>query len=184
MADRLSRVVTRSGDDGGTSLGDGTRTRKTALRIQALGDVDELNCYLGVVIQQGVSSELRDILIRIQHALFDLGGELSLPGQALIDASDVQRLEAWLEQYNRDLPPLKEFVLPGGEPAAAFCHCARAVCRRAERQLLALAEQESDVNRHSLIYLNRLSDLLFVLARVLVRQAGGEEICWDRDLRR
>lgn len=184
MGNRLSRLVTRTGDDGSTSLGDGTRTGKTSGRICAIGDIDELNCLLGIVIEQSSSEEINKLLTDIQHVLFDIGGELSLPGQTLIDADDVQSLEQTLDSYNRELPPLKEFILPGGTVAGASCHFARAVCRRAERVLAALSKEEGDVNSQSLIYINRLSDLLFVIARVLIRREGGEEVYWNRERRR
>lgn len=184
MVDRLSRIVTRTGDDGGTSLGDGTRTAKTSARIHAIGEIDELNCWLGVVIEQALSEDIERLLATVQHVLFDIGGELSLPGHTMIDAGDVEAIEQSIASYNGELPPLKEFILPGGTEAAAFCHLARAVCRRVERHLVALMEQEPQVNRHSLIYVNRLSDLLFIIARTLVRRQGGDEVYWQKDRRR
>lgn len=183
MGNRLSKLVTRTGDQGQTSLGNGSRTKKTSLRIQAIGEVDELNSWVGVIIEQKPGDDIKRILTTVQHVLFDIGGELSLPEQKLIDADDVSRLEEWIEYYNNVLPPLKEFILPGGTPSSAFCHCARAVCRRAERQLVALEEEELTTNPLTLVYLNRLSDLLFVLARTLARQEGGSEVYWNKTCR-
>ncbi len=180
MGHRLSKIVTRTGDDGTTGLGDGTRVSKDALRVEAMGSVDELNCALGVVVSGGVPiGTARDCLIEVQHDLFDLGGELAIPGSRLIEPARVAWLEAHAEQFNAALPPLKEFVLPGGGSAAAACHVARAVCRRAERRCWALARTEP-VGSSALHYLNRLSDLLFVLARALARAQGGSEPLWQR----
>ncbi|MGA2861584.1 MAG: cob(I)yrinic acid a,c-diamide adenosyltransferase [Steroidobacteraceae bacterium] len=180
MGHRLSKIVTRTGDDGTTGLGDGTRVSKVALRVEAMGSVDELNCSLGVLLSGGVlGASVQDCLIEIQHDLFDLGGELAIPGTRLIDPARVAWLETQAEQFNAVLPPLKEFVLPGGGGAAAACHVARAVCRRAERRCWALARSEA-VGAAALQYLNRLSDLLFVLARVLARAHGGGEPLWRR----
>ncbi len=184
MGNRLSRLVTRTGDDGRTSLADGSRTTKSSLRIHAIGEVDELNSWLGVVVDQDVTQDIKSMLMRIQHALFDIGGELSLPGHAVIDETDVKRIEEWIEDYNGELPPLKEFILPGGGMPASFCHCARAVCRRAERRLGELFDTETDINPLTLVFVNRLSDLLFVTARTLARQKGGKEVYWQKDLRR
>jgi cob(I)alamin adenosyltransferase len=179
MGNRLSKIVTRTGDDGTTGLGDGKRVSKDAGRIEAMGTVDELNCALGVLIAQPMPQPLaaEARLLEIQQELFDLGGELALPGVTLIEAVSVSRLEETIEQLNATLPPLQEFVLPGGSPAAAACHSARAVCRRAERRCWALARDES-LNPVALRYLNRLSDLLFVLARTLARADGGGELLW------
>jgi cob(I)alamin adenosyltransferase len=180
MGHRLSKIMTRTGDDGTTGLGDGTRVSKDALRVEAMGSVDELNCALGVVVSGGVPiAGAQDCLIEIQHDLFDLGGELAIPGTQLIDAARVAWLETQAEHFNAALPPLKEFVLPGGGAAAAACHVARAICRRAERRCWALSRAEA-VGPASLPYLNRLSDLLFVLARVLARAHGGGEPLWQR----
>jgi cob(I)alamin adenosyltransferase len=181
MGHRLSKIVTRTGDDGSTGLGDGTRVSKDALRVEAMGSVDELNCALGLLLSAtllGTSAE--DCLIEIQHHLFDLGGELAIPGTQLIDPARVAWLETQAEHFNADLPPLKDFVLPGGGAAAAACHVARAICRRAERRCWALSRSEA-VGPASLQYLNRLSDLLFVLARVLARAHGGGEPLWQRE---
>ena len=181
MGNRISKVVTRTGDDGSTGLADGSRIAKSAPRIAAMGEVDELNSCLGLLPAQGIDAALIALLRNIQHKLFDLGGELALPGTVRIDSACVQQLDESIEQYNKDLPPLREFILPGGNQAAALCHLARAVCRRSERCLFRLAESET-VNACSTIYLNRLSDLLFILARILARRDGGSEIYWQKDI--
>jgi cob(I)alamin adenosyltransferase len=178
---RLTRIYTRTGDDGTTSLADGQRVHKDSARIDAIGELDELNSQLGVVRALLVPGDPLDSrLAQIQHRLFDLGGELALPGQAAAQAPWVERLEHWLDELNGELPSLREFVLPGGNLPAAQCHLARAVCRRAERALLRLSRAES-VNSASLKYLNRLSDLLFVIARVLARRDGGQEVYWQKE---
>jgi cob(I)alamin adenosyltransferase len=180
MGNRLSRIVTRTGDDGTTGLGDGQRVRKAAPRIEACGSVDELNCALGLLLAEAhLPDAISASLVESQHDLFDLGGELSIPGSTAILPQHVARLEADVEVLNAELPPLKEFVLPGGGSAAAACHLARAICRRAERRCWTLAQGEA-VGADALRYLNRLSDLLFVMARVLARQVGGE-VMWKRD---
>ena len=180
MGNRLSRIVTRTGDDGSTGLADGQRVRKDDARIEAFGTVDELNCVLGMLLAAGpLPGGMAALLLEVQHDLFDLGGELALPGTELITVAHITRLEEAVEQWNAPLPPLKEFVLPGGGAAAATCHLARTVCRRAERRGWALA-REGSVALHPLRYLNRLSDLLFVLGRVLARQHCGE-VTWRRD---
>jgi cob(I)alamin adenosyltransferase len=179
MGNRLSKIYTRTGDDGSTGLGDGTRTRKDSARVEAYGTVDELNSTIGVVLAcDGVQGDIRDLLVHIQHALFDLGGELCVPGMEMIHAADVADLEHTLDHYNADLPRLKEFILPGGGMAAAHCHIARTVCRRAERRVVTLAREEP-VRPEVVHYLNRLSDLLFVLCRVLARACGHGEVLWD-----
>ena len=179
MGNRLSKIYTRTGDDGSTGLGDGSRVAKENLRVEAYGTVDETNSALGVVLGNPVlPPEIRRALTEIQHDLFDLGGELCIPGHIMIKAAQVDRLESVLDALNEDLPPLKEFILPGGGPAAAACHLARAICRRAERRCWSLARVES-VSADALKYLNRLSDLLFVMARVLARGADGE-VVWRR----
>jgi cob(I)alamin adenosyltransferase len=180
MGHRLTKIITRTGDDGTTGLGDGTRVCKDALRIEAMGSVDELNCALGVLLSAGVApADIHNCVVEIQHDLFDLGGELAIPGTQLIDVPRVAWLETQAGRFNEALPPLKEFVLPGGGAPAAACHVARAVCRRAERRCWALSQQEA-VGAAALQYLNRLSDLLFVLARVLARLHGGSEPLWRR----
>lgn len=180
MGHRLSKIATRTGDDGSTGLGDGSRTGKDSLRVQAMGDVDELNAQLGVLLCEDLPAALRQELLAIQHDLFDLGGELCIPGHRMVNDEHVARLDALLEKYNAALPPLQEFILPGGSRAAALAHVCRTVCRRAERSMVALAQAES-VHAQPLQYLNRLSDLLFVLARVLNRHAGGEDVLWKRE---
>jgi cob(I)alamin adenosyltransferase len=179
MGKRLSKIVTRTGDDGTTGLGDGTRVAKDAPRIEAMGSVDELNCALGELRARPwprqLASQAR--LLDIQQELFDLGGELAVPGFTLLRQACVERLEAQIEQLNAALPALQEFVLPGGSPAAAACHTARTICRRAERRCWTLARLEP-VSPTALRYLNRLSDLLFVLARALARAGGGRELQW------
>lgn len=177
MGHRLSKIVTRTGDDGTTGLATGERVPKFDLRIQAIGDTDELNSHIGVLLAQVLPPLLRRRLEREQHSLFNLGGELSMPGSALLQAADVERLEAAVEELNEQLPPLKEFVLPGGNAPAAACHVARAVARRVERRLWELHAQ-SPVNEHALRYANRLSDYLFVAARTLARLDGGRELTW------
>ncbi len=179
MGHRLSRIVTKTGDDGTTGLGDGQRIAKIAPRIEACGTVDELNCALGLLLaEKALPESIRESLLESQHDLFDLGGELSIPGSTALNAAHVERLEADAEACNELLPPLKGFVLPGGGRAAAACHVARVVCRRAERRCWTLAQAET-VNPHGLRYLNRLSDLLFVMARTLARREGGE-VLWRR----
>ena len=183
MSNRLSKIVTRTGDDGSTGLGDGSRTGKDQLRVQEMGDDDELNSQIGLLLCEDVPPTLRAQLLSIQHDLFDLGGELCIPGHALLGDNHVARLDTLLQQYNAGLPPLKEFILPGGSRAAALAHVCRTVCRRAERCIVGLGKTDSvrDTPRR---YLNRLSDLLFVLARVLNRHAGGSDVLWDRERER
>ena len=181
MANRLTQISTRTGDDGSTGLGDGTRTRKDALRVQALGDVDELNSSLGLLLCEPLPEDLRELLVTIQHQLFNLGGELSIPGFELLKAEAVAALDASLAQYNAQLPKLEEFILPAGSPAAAQAHVCRTVARRAERAVVALGAQDP-LRETPRQYLNRLSDLLFVLARVLNRAnldgLGGDDVYW------
>jgi cob(I)alamin adenosyltransferase len=179
MGKRLSKIATRTGDDGTTGLGDGTRTRKDALRIQAIGEVDELNSFIGLLATEALPDAVRADLLDIQHDLFDLGGELSIPGFTMLKDVQVARLDDRLEHYNATLPRLEEFILPGGSRAAAIAHVCRTVCRRAERAIVALAAQEA-VNDAPRQYVNRLSDLLFVLARVLNRHAGGSDVQWQQ----
>jgi len=176
---RLSRIVTRTGDGGETGLGDGSRVSKDSARIEALGCVDELNSQLGLLLTDVADEDLRCCLLRIQNDLFDLGGELSIPGYEMLTEDQLLALEGWLGQYNAALAPLKEFIIPGGSRAAAQAHVVRTVCRRAERSLVHLKEQDA---RPALgtRYLNRLSDLLFVLARVLNQRAGLPDVQWQR----
>ena len=177
MGHRLSKITTRTGDAGETGLGDGTRVPKDSARIAALGDIDELNSALGVVLAEEVPPQLRAAFEQVQHDLFDLGGELSIPGHGILKQAQVQALEKYLEAWNAELAPLKEFILPGGSRAAAAAHLARTVCRRAERTLVALGSQEP-VGEHARRYLNRLSDLLFVAGRTLNRAAGSGDVQW------
>ena len=180
MGNRLSKIYTRTGDKGDTGLGDGTRVDKDSLRVEAFGSVDELNSHIGLlVVHVAASPKMHSTLTDVQHDLFDLGGELCIPGHTAISDNHISRLEQALDAANADLPPLKEFILPGGNIAAATAHVTRAVCRRAERRVVSLARHET-VNAQALAYLNRLSDLLFVYARVLARADGGE-VLWQRD---
>jgi cob(I)alamin adenosyltransferase len=181
MGNRLSKIVTRTGDDGTTGLGDGSRVAKDCARVEAVGSVDEANSLIGIVLAvAAVPDDIRDCLVEVQHDLFELGGELCIPGHSAIDQAYIDRLESDVERFNKDLPPLKDFILPGGGEAAAACHLARTVVRRAERRAITLAGSESlrpEVTR----YLNRLSDLLFVIARALARIETGQEVLWKRD---
>ena len=177
MGHRLSKITTRTGDAGETGLGDGSRVAKDSPRVQALGDVDELNSAIGLMLAEEVPPALREVFSLVQNDLLDLGGELSIPGHALLKPARVEALEAAVESWNADLEPLKEFILPGGTRAAAAAHLARTICRRAERSLVTLAKEES-VTTPSLQYLNRLSDLLFVAARTINREAGQPERQW------
>lgn len=180
MGNRLSKIYTRTGDDGTTGLGDGTRVDKDSLRVEAFGTVDEANSAIGVVLaHDSVTGSIRRCLTEVQHDLFELGGELCIPGHTAIQADFVDRLERDLDGFNAELPPLKDFILPGGGHAAAACHLARTVVRRAERRTITLKKHE-DVRDELVRYLNRLSDLLFVIARCLSRIENGEEVLWDR----
>jgi len=180
MGHRLSKIVTRTGDAGTTGLGDGSRVPKDAPRIEAIGAVDELNSTLGVLLAEALPGTVAACLTEVQHDLFDLGGELSIPGHVAMSQAHVDRLEDAVERFNADLAPLKEFVLPGGTRAAALAHVGRTVCRRAERAVVTLAGHEpvGDALRR---YLNRLSDLLFVMARALNRAGGRPDVLWQRD---
>ena len=178
MGHRLSKIYTRTGDGGTTGLGDGSRVDKDAARVHAMGEVDELNCAIGAILVHPLDDDMRACLLDVQHALFDIGGELSIPGAAFVGDAWVDGLERHLDVFNEPLPPLKEFILPGGGPAAVACQTARAVCRRAERRLVEAARAE-EVSATSRRYLNRLSDLLFVLARVLARRGEGE-VLWEK----
>jgi cob(I)alamin adenosyltransferase len=180
MGNRLSKIATRTGDDGTTGLGDGRRVRKDDARISAIGDVDELNSNLGVLLCEKLPGDVRDALIAIQHDLFDLGGELCIPGHTIIADTHLAQLDTWLADYNATLHPLKEFILPGGSRSAALAHVCRTVCRRAERSIVALGQVET-INAAPRRYVNRLSDLLFVLARVLNRAEGGTDVLWQHD---
>ncbi len=180
MGNRLSKISTRTGDDGSTGLGDGSRVAKTTLRIHAMGDVDELNSQLGLLLCEDLPETVRAQLLSVQHDLFDLGGELCIPGYQLITETHVARLDALLAEHNATLAPLKEFILPGGSRAAAQAHVCRTICRRAERTVVALGQTE-EVGPYPCHYLNRLSDWLFVLARVLNRHAGGSDVLWEKD---
>ena len=182
MGNRLSKIYTRTGDDGSTGLGDGSRTGKDSLRVNAYGTVDEANSAIGVLLAVGLAEDVRELLTTIQHQLFDLGGELCIPGHAAVFDADVDALEARLDHYNDDLPPLKDFILPGGGEAAARCHIARTVVRRAERDAVTLSRHDA-VRPQAIRYLNRLSDLLFVLARVLARASGHGEVLWRHERR-
>ena len=183
VGNRLSKIYTRTGDDGTTGLGDGARVAKDSARVAAYGTVDELNSAIGLVLAQEIPAPVRETLTQAQHDLFDLGGELCIPGMAMVDDADVERLETTLDGFNADLPALKDFILPGGGMAAACCHVARTVCRRAEREVVTLSRQES-VRPEAIRYLNRLSDLLFVLARVLARASGHGEVLWQHERRK
>ncbi|MCB1554081.1 MAG: cob(I)yrinic acid a,c-diamide adenosyltransferase [Xanthomonadales bacterium] len=182
MGNRLSKIYTRTGDAGTTGLGDGTRVAKDSARVAAYGTVDELNSVIGVVLACEMPADVRDVLIAVQHQLFDLGGELCIPGHSAIHDADVGRLEEVLDGFNADLPPLKDFILPGGGLAAAHCHVARTVCRRAEREVVTLSHHDA-VRAEAIRYLNRLSDLLFVLCRVLARRSGQGEVLWQHQRR-
>ena len=179
MGNRLSKIYTRTGDAGTTGLGDGARVLKNSLRVHAMGEVDELNAAIGLLLCETLPEDIDALLTGVQHDLFDLGGELCIPGMALIGEGHVERLERELDRINEGLEPLKDFILPGGTRAAALAHQARTVCRRAERVLVALAENE-DVNGPPRRYLNRLSDLLFVLGRELNRHAGRGDVLWQK----
>jgi len=180
MGNRLSKIYTRTGDDGSTGLSDGSRVAKDSLRIEAIGCVDELNSAIGVLLSKELDEATRSILIGIQHKLFDIGGELSMPGSTVIDDEKTTALEKQLDAMNSKLPPLKEFILPGGTPAAAACHLARATCRRTERRLQILGHADT-TNPASLRYINRLSDLLFVMARHINKAAGQSDIFWEHE---
>jgi cob(I)alamin adenosyltransferase len=179
MGHRLSKIYTRTGDSGETGLGDGSRTRKDAPRVAALGDIDELNSAVGVLLSESLPEKIREVLEDIQHDLFDLGGDVSIPGRATLTEAQIRRLESFLDEFNAVLAPLKEFILPGGTRAAGLAHMARAVCRRAERTLVALGRADK-VDDRSRIYLNRLSDLLFVLGRTLNREGGRPDVLWQQ----
>ena len=180
MGHRLSRITTRTGDRGETGLGDGTRVAKDSARIQALGDIDELNSSIGVLLAEKMPADLRQALLHIQHGLFDLGGEVCIPGHVMVTEAHVAHLDALLVKLNKRLTPLKEFILPGGSRAAALAHLSRTACRRAERSLVALGRAEP-VGERARQYLNRLSDLLFVLGRSLNRAARRGDVLWQHE---
>ena len=180
MGHRLTRITTRTGDAGETGLGDGSRVSKDDPRIRALGDIDELNSFVGLLLAEELPAAVRDALVQVQHDLFDLGGEVSIPGHALLAEARLAALEQLGETWNAELGALKEFILPGGTRAAALAHVARSVCRRAERSLVALGRAQV-LSPLALKYVNRLSDLLFVLARTLNRHAGRGDVLWRRD---
>jgi cob(I)alamin adenosyltransferase len=192
MGNRLSKIYTRTGDDGTTGLGDGQRVAKDHERVEAYGAVDELNSAIGVLLAvPGLPEAVSSCLTEIQHELFDLGGELCIPGSRALTAAQIERLEQELDAFNQPLPPLKDFILPGGGPMSAACHMARAIARRAERRIWTLVTMEAaspmpqeNVNAEATRYLNRLSDLLFVIARVLSRHERGSEVLWRHDRRR
>ncbi len=178
MGNRLSKIYTRTGDKGTTGLGDGSRVEKDDIRIEAIGTVDELNSAIGTVLACSIPEFIQNCLTNIQHDLFDLGGELCIPGHTVLSDKDTRRLENTLDKLNADLPALKDFILPAGGMATSHCHLARSICRRAERRVYSLSKQQS-VNPAALMYLNRLSDLLFVIARILARHENGQEVVWQ-----
>jgi len=178
MGHRLSKIYTRTGDKGTTAIAEGARVDKDSARIEAIGTVDELNSLLGVVLAQAIPEAVHDCLTRVQNDLFDLGGELAMPGHDAIAEAYVTRLENELDGFNAELPMLKEFILPAGGPATSACHVARSVCRRAERRMVSLQRIET-INPQALAYINRLSDLLFVIARILARHENGAEVLWQ-----
>lgn len=179
MGNRLTKITTRTGDTGTTGLGNGIRTLKNTLRVAVIGDIDELNSMLGLLLTEPLPDAARGALDRIQNELFDLGGEICIPGHTVLTDAHVVFLDGEIGRLNADIPPLKEFILPGGSRAAACCHLARTIARRAERSLVSLAQNET-VSALALQYLNRLSDFLFVLARTLNRHAGVGDVCWQR----
>ena len=180
MGNRLSKIYTRTGDDGTTGLGDGSRVAKDSVRVEAYGTVDEANSAIGLVLAaQSLPDEVRICLTEVQHDLFELGGELCIPGHTAVTQEFIDRLETDLDKFNEDLPMLKEFILPGGGPAAAACHLARTIVRRAERRVGTLTGIEA-IRPEAGKYLNRLSDLIFVIARVLARVESGQEVLWNR----
>ena len=183
MGNRLTEIATRTGDAGTTGLGNNQRVSKNSLRIHAMGDVDELNSHIGLLLCETLPAETREELVSIQHDLFDLGGELCIPGYQMIKEEHVERLDALLAKYNATLPALTEFILPAGSRAASLAHVCRTVCRRAERAIVTLGKTEI-INDFPRQYVNRLSDLMFVLARVLNRFAGGSDVLWNHERKR
>jgi len=180
MGNRLSKIYTRTGDSGTTGLGDGKRVAKDSIRVHAMGDVDELNAVIGLILVEPVADAIRDCLTVVQHDLFNLGGELCMPDYALIKDERIAAIENQLDAFNETLAPLEEFILPGGCRAAAYCHLARTVCRRAERTMHTLSHEET-LTEASLQYINRLSDLLFVLCRILNKDAGVSDVLWQNE---
>lgn len=180
MANRLSKIYTRTGDNGTTGLGDGSRINKDSLRVEAMGDVDELNSVIGIMLTENMPENLVSMLTRIQHDLFNVGGEICIPGYVILQKARIDDLEQSIDTLNEHLAPLKEFILPGGSKAAAYCHLARTVCRRAERKLVELHRNEP-VTDISLQYLNRLSDLLFVMCRTINKDAGISDVMWKNE---
>lgn len=178
MGNRLSKLYTRTGDNGTTGLGDGSRVEKDSLRIDAMGDADELNATIGLILTESLPNDIAETLTKVQHDLFNLGGEICMPDYTILTADTISDLETRIDTYNASLEPLKEFILPGGSKASAYCHLARTVCRRAERKLITLSRNEP-VTAISLRYLNRLSDLLFVLCRIINQAAGVQDVLWD-----
>jgi cob(I)alamin adenosyltransferase len=183
VGNRLSKIYTKTGDDGTTGLGDGSRVAKDSARVAAYGTVDEANSCIGLVLAAEIPDDVRSLLVSVQHQMFDLGGELCIPGHAAIFDADIERLEQHLDAFNDPLPPLKDFILPGGGEAAARCHVARTVVRRAERETVTLSRHDA-VRPEAIRYLNRLSDLLFVLARVLAHASGHGEVLWNHERRK
>lgn len=183
MGNRLSKIYTKTGDDGSTGLGDGSRVSKDSARVTAYGTVDEANSAIGLILACEIPDDVREILVSVQHHMFDLGGELCIPGHSAIFDVDITHLENTLDKFNADLPPLKDFILPGGGMAASHCHLARTITRRAERETVTLSHHDA-VRPEAIRYLNRLSDLLFVLARVLARSSGHGEVLWNHQRRK
>ena len=183
MGNRLTKIYTKTGDDGTTGLGDGSRIAKDSIRVAAYGTVDEANSAIGLILASEIPENVRELLISVQHHMFDLGGDLCIPGHAAIFEADISHIEQQLDLLNADLPALKDFILPGGGMAASHCHLARTICRRAEREVVSLSKNEA-VRPEAIQYLNRLSDLLFVMARVLARFAGHGEVLWQHDRRK
>jgi cob(I)alamin adenosyltransferase len=183
VGNRLSKIYTRTGDDGSTGLGDGSRVSKDSARVSAYGTVDEANSAIGLILACEIPAAVRGLLVAVQHQMFDLGGELCIPGHAAVFDADIEGLEQRLDGFNAELPPLQDFILPGGGLAAAHCHLARTICRRAERDVVTLSRHDA-VRPEAIRYLNRLSDLLFVLARVLARASGHGEVLWNHDRRK
>jgi cob(I)alamin adenosyltransferase len=181
MGNRLSKIYTRTGDDGTTGLGDGTRANKDSLRVEAMGDVDELNAVIGILITEPLAEIIQKTLTEVQHDLFDIGGEVCIPGYIKLKANRIEALENTLDSLNDELAPLKEFILPGGTRGAAYSHLARTVCRRAERQLIRLHREEG-VSPIALQYLNRLSDLLFVISRSINQHAQVADVLWKNEI--